>query len=171
MTSSSCVAAPLLRPSPQSLWSPSAVFLRMWSAPGMGTWSVYSGMYRKSADLSVVTVFAAYESVVSFHRQCLCAGLTFEGLGEEIAFEFQLVRCAFFLARCEACDMGELQSPATRVWSYGESGLGPSLGVAGFICQVLANSPHERWHKENQSPLPRFFPGAPEGFCFVLRMA
>ena len=45
----------------------------------MGTWSVYSGMYRKSTDVSVVTVFAAYESVVSFHRQCLCAGLTFGG--------------------------------------------------------------------------------------------
>ena len=45
------------------------------------------------------------------------------------------------------------------------------MGVAGFICKVLANSPHERWHKENQSPLPWFFPGAPEGFCFVLRMA
>ena len=79
MTSSSCVAASLLRPSPQSMWSPSAVFLRTWSAAGMGTWSVYSGMYRKSTDLSVVTVFAAYESVVSFHRQCLCAGLTFRG--------------------------------------------------------------------------------------------
>ena len=91
-----------------------------------------------------------------------CAGLTFGGsLGRN-----RLRGSAFFVARCEVCGMGELQSPATRVWSQGESGLGPSLGVAGFMCKFLANSPHERWHKKSQGPLLWFFPGAPEGFLF-----
>ena len=105
MTSSSCVAASLLRPSPQSLWSPSAVFLRIPGCTGRALTSPSSHYLPLTSPL-----FPFIANV--FVRVSLL-----EGLVEEIAFEFQLVRCTFFLARCEVCDMGELQSPATRVWS------------------------------------------------------
>ena len=88
---------------------------------------------------------------------------------EEIAFEFQLVRCAFYLARCEVCGVGELicvklfwilkrflaVSRHTRVEAQAdqdgterECKRENSVSLSS-MCKVLVTSLHGRWHKES----------------------